>query len=341
VRADEWPSPYYEDDAWYDVTEWFDGNDYNPTDEAIGRWDDEKFSFADNATSTDSDNDTAASDSKWSDYGYADNSSADSTSDNGRWFYDHYDDGYRSWDQDNSGWNSYSVYNDTNDDGLYDNMAYFYDTDNDGLYEDYWFYSFDSSSQNDQKAKMSAQNQQKDSSSKREQISGTIDSTKKVDVRDRTHLVANVKASNGKMMAVDLGPQQSTQLSKGDQLSATGHRVKVGDKTVLIASQAQSKDADLKIDRSGRSYSGQIASTREVTVRGQKHLLAKVKTDDGKSMLVDLGASDQLSSLPKEGAKLTVQGVPVKIKDRVILMARSIEQDGNKVEIKRRTMSKS
>ena len=30
-------TPYYEDDAWYDVSEWFDGNDYNPTDEAIGR----------------------------------------------------------------------------------------------------------------------------------------------------------------------------------------------------------------------------------------------------------------------------------------------------------------
>jgi len=46
-----------EDDAWYDISEWFDGNDYNPTDEAIGRWDDEIFSYEDARTSSDSDND--------------------------------------------------------------------------------------------------------------------------------------------------------------------------------------------------------------------------------------------------------------------------------------------
>lgn len=49
VRADNEfgaNTPFYEDDAWYDVSEWFDGNDYNPTDEAIGRWDDEVFAFA-------------------------------------------------------------------------------------------------------------------------------------------------------------------------------------------------------------------------------------------------------------------------------------------------------
>jgi hypothetical protein len=38
LTAEEWEehTPYYEDDALLDVTEWLDGNDYNPTDERFG-----------------------------------------------------------------------------------------------------------------------------------------------------------------------------------------------------------------------------------------------------------------------------------------------------------------
>ena len=55
-------TPYYEDDAWYDVSEWFDGNDYNPTDEVWFRWDDERYQAADD-TGSDVDNDQPFSDS--------------------------------------------------------------------------------------------------------------------------------------------------------------------------------------------------------------------------------------------------------------------------------------
>jgi len=74
-------SAHYEDDAWYDISEWMDGNDYNPTDESVWRWDDEVYN-AHEDTSDDWDNDV---------YGYDD----DNTSD--RWFYDYYDDNYRSY----------------------------------------------------------------------------------------------------------------------------------------------------------------------------------------------------------------------------------------------------
>ncbi len=330
--ADERASRYYEDDAWYDVTEWFDGNDYNPTDEAIGRWDDEVFSFADNATSSDEDNDSINNSSGWDDYGYADD-----TADSDRWFYDYYDDGSRSWRS-----HSYTIYNDSDDDGVYDSFSYYYDADNDGLFEDYTYYSFDKSGDDNQKAKAAAQSHQKDLASSRQQISGTVDRTKMVNVRGRQHLLAHVKTNDGGALAVDLGPQQDKlQLAQGDTLTATGHRVKVGDQPLLIASEAQAKNADLKIDRNGRKYSGTVASTREVTIQNQQHLLAKVKTDNGKSMLVDLGAKDQLSNAPKEGAKLTVQGVPVKVNDRVVLMARTLQQDGKKTEIQRSRKSSS
>ncbi|MCA9171482.1 MAG: hypothetical protein KDB23_27625, partial [Planctomycetales bacterium] len=108
-------SPYYEDDAWYDVSEWFDGNDYNPTDEAIGRWDDETYDRADALTSSDTDNDIDWNASR---YGYYDN---DKLSDN-KWFYDYYD--YGNLD-----------YSDYDDDGYWDYTANYYDYDNDGVYD--------------------------------------------------------------------------------------------------------------------------------------------------------------------------------------------------------------
>ncbi len=325
---------YYEDDAWYDVTEWFDGNDYNPTDEAIGRWDNETFEFADNATSDDADNDW---ETNWGEYRYN-----NQTADSDRWFYDYYDDGYGHWG-DYRGWNSYSLYNDANNDGLYDSYSFYRDSDGDGLYDDYTYYNFDSNKADasDSKSQVAAQDRQKSMKSGSEQVSGTVEKTKMANVRDRVHLIATVKATDGKMVTIDLGPKQSsTQLFKGDQLSATGHRVKVGDKELLVATSAKSKDADVTIDRNGRKYQGTVESTREISLRGQKHLLAKVKTQEGKSMMVDMGPASQLSSQPKDGSKITVQGVPVKIKDRVVLMARSVEQDGKTMDIQR-AMEKS
>ncbi len=325
-------NPYYEDDAWYDVSEWFDGNDYNPTDEAIGRWDDETFDFADNATSDDADNDVA---NTRGDYGYS-----DATRESDRWFFDYYDDGYGYWG-DHGRWNSYTIYNDVNNDGLYDSYSYYRDSDGDGLYEDFSYVRFDAKNTADDKSKMAAQDRQKQMKSGVEQLSGTVEKTKMVSVRDRMHLIATLKGSDGKSTIVDLGPNQSmSQLFKDDQLSATGHRVKVGDKELFVASAAKSKDADVTVNRNGRKYQGTVENTHEVSLRGRRHLLAKVKTKEGKSLMVDMGPTEQLSSQPKNGSTITVQGVPVKVKDRVVLMARSIEQDGQMTDI-RREMVKS
>ncbi|WP_442506042.1 hypothetical protein SH528x_004862 [Novipirellula sp. SH528] len=149
--------------------------------------------------------------------------------------------------------------------------------------------------------------------------------------------MAFVKGNDGKATPVDLGVKQdSNTLSQGDKLTASGHRMKVGDKSILIATKAKTKSSDLTIDRNGRKYTGKVSSTREVKVQGQKHLLAKVKTENGKSMLVDLGPKDQLSNTPNEGDQVTVQGVPIKVNDRIVLMARTLGEGENQTEIKRK-----
>ncbi|QDV40504.1 hypothetical protein Enr13x_03100 [Stieleria neptunia] len=329
VRADEFGSntPYYEDDAWYDVSEWFDGNDYNPTDEAIGRWDDEVFTFTDNATSTDSDNDRGLF---YGDYGYNDGTDSD-------WFYDYYDDGYSYW-----GNRYFSHYYDTNDDGLYDAYASYTDTDGDGFYEDFNYYAFDSQSDGQDQSKEQAKNQQKELKSSKRSVSGNVAETKTVQVRDREHLVAMVNTKQGDTLAVDLGPTtEETSLTKGDQLTASGHPLQVGDKSILVATDASTNDGSVQIDRHGKKYKGTIEKTKTIDIRGVDHTLVKVKTSDGKTMMVDLGPAKNRQSKLSDGAEITVQGVPLKVNDRVVLMARKITQDGKSTEIHRRTPSSS
>lgn len=348
VNAEERPSRFYEDDAWYDITEWFDGNDYNPTDEALGRWDNETFEYADAVTSSDEDNDDIndrqRSDDRYAsstrqrhgDYGYNQNTRSDD-----RWFYDYYDDGNGSWGNEN-GLPTYTLYRDADDDGLYEGVTRFYDDDRNGRFDRFSYFSFDATAGDDQQAKNEARNQQKDLSSQQFNFAGQIQQTKTVDVRGRTHVVAHVRNNNGQTMAIDLGPEQNSwDLSDGDQLSAIGHRVQVGDTPLLIATKARSKSNDLTIDRMGHKFSGSVASTRQVKVRGQKHLLVKVKTDNGKSMLVDLGPQDKLENRPSEGDKIEVQGVPVKVNERVVLMARKASRGGDQIKISRKAKQQS
>lgn len=321
-------SIYYEDDAWLDITEWFDGNDYNPTDEAIGRWDDETFHFTDQTTSSDRD-----SDWNYRDYGYA-----DTTADTDRWFYDYYDDGYSDWyDYDSDGlYDAYTWYNDYDDNGVYDDYAYYVDTDGDGIYDRYDYYRYNAKGNAKDDGKQKAADQQKRAGSKAEQVAGVIQSVKTVQVRGTKHVIAHVRADDGKSVAVDLGANAKAA-SQNKKLQARGPRLKTGDKSLIVAMSAEVDGQDLKIQRDGRRYRGKVQSTHQITVRGQKHLMARITTASGKKMMVDLGRADKLSSPPSEGQQVAVDGVPVKIKDRVVLMARSLTRLDKTEQINRQS----
>tara|TARA_R110002049_G_scaffold305056_3_gene501154 strand:+ start:110001 stop:110978 length:978 start_codon:yes stop_codon:yes gene_type:complete len=294
----------YEDDAWYDISEWFDGNDYNPTDEALGRWDDEKFSREDAQSSFDQDSDVAVEDAET--------------------FYGRdYDDGYhRFYDNNKDGnYEAYSRFYDADGDNLYEGYAYYRDENNDGIYEDYKYSELSTTDRRDVNSRNVAQSAQKGLSGKAEKISGTAEETKMVTRFGRASLLVHVKADDGKDMWVDLGQSSSTlQIFKGDQLTAMGPVVKAGNKDVLVATTIEQDGEQRNVERFGRQYEGTIKSTRKATVRGQEHVVAKLETENGKMMTVDMGQPDSVEGI-KEGKKVSVTGVPVKIGDRVILVA--------------------
>lgn len=323
ARADDQFDRYYEEDAWYDVTEWFDDNDYNPAEEAIA---DEDFADAGEAD----------------EYGYL----ADSDD---RWFYDYYDYRYSDWgDLNNDDRYEYSSrYYDFDEDGLYEAFASFHDVDGDGAYEEMDYYSFgdpepasaDGGPDKSTGAEMAAQEQQRREAA-RLSFQGTVESSKQVQTPQHKHLVVRLKdAQQNRDVAVDLGPagQISAPPEQGEMISVAGPLVKIGDRPIVMAQQIVMDGETRQIDRSPRRYEGEITSLTTTRVRGEVHQLAKIRTAQKKSLMVDLGRKDQLQIAVSEGDSVQVSGTPVRVQDRRVLLANKLTRNGETTEISRNT----
>ncbi|MCC7425005.1 MAG: hypothetical protein IT428_32450 [Planctomycetaceae bacterium] len=316
-------TPYYEKDAWYDITEWFDGNDYNPTDEAWWRWDDETYQQSKD-TATDIDNDF------W--YGYSGDRDDD-------WYYDYYDPYVYDFGPlgTNRNYSYVTRYYDFDKDGFYDSYALISDRNGDGRFEDYQYYSF-SNKVTDTQRKGAEESALQDS--RDQKVTGKIEKTKMVQVRGgKKHLVVRLEAPDqkDKSLIADLGSSEDWKdqsPSSGDRITVMGPRVQIGKQWILIARSVEQDGKTTKVKRGSRTLRGEVLSThRTKTMRDGEHLIAIVQAnqkDQKPKIAVDLGPADRLKMDLKRGDTLTFSGYPVKINDRRLMMARTVE-DGDKV----------
>lgn len=330
-------SRYYEDDALLDVTEWFDGNDYNPTDEAWWRWDDETYQ-ASKDTSGDSDSDG------W--YGY-------SARDDDDWYYDYYDPTpYTYYDEGDDGLYDYgSRYYDYDNDGTYDAFASYSDWDGDGIYEDYDYYSFTDTGSDKQKQQAK---QQASRESRQQAVSGTIQKTKLVKVRGgKQHIVAAIQpqqqqqGQSDQALIIDLGNAddlKDVNPKLGDKITVKGPKAQVGKQAVVLAKSVEMNGQTKQINRDPRSITGKVLSTHKAKIRGREHLMAMVETtqkDKAQKIAVDLGPADRLKMDVNKGSSLTFSGFPVKVKDKSLMVARSVKKDDQFVQINRQPSNPS
>lgn len=318
--------PYYEDDAWYDISEWFDGNDYNPTDESIWRWDDETYDFhQDNGT--DWDNDV---------YGYYDNNQSD-------WFYDYYDDDYLTYaDHDFNNIVEYTThYIDVDNDGYIDAYYTFLDSDGDGTYDRVSYRSFNSSGESSSsgtRSNLSDSDVWKQRSTPAT-TRGEVTNTKTVTVRDSKHQIVQLKTDKDKKLVVDLGSADEARqwnISKGDTITVNGFNSQVGDKMLVIAKSVNVDGKTREISRNGREFTGKIKSTHQTKLNGHEHTFAMVDAKNNKQCVVDLGPSDKLPMTVREGQQITITGVPIKVNDKTMVMATQIKDNGKMRDIARR-----
>ena len=332
----EWEksSPFYEDDAWYDVSEWFDGNDYNPTDECAGVWDDETYNYT---GSSDQDNDEATSVDSTSRNNPNSSYATDEASGN------QYGDSYYQSNNGSSTYDYRAVFYDFDGDNLYDAMASYRDWDNDGTYDDVRFYTFNQAAGSQTSSSDDLQRgQHKGAASRKQKIHGHVVSQNTTNVQGKQHLVVTIKSQDdeNETTQADLGPKKSLQdldLSKGDKLTVQGPVVKVDGRRVLLAQQIDANGQSRKIDRNGQRFSGKIDDLRTVKVQGSKHQLAILASDSDKDTktIVDLGAKNRGQLDLQRGDRITVKGAPVKIKDKRVVLAFEVRHDGQTTSIDR------
>jgi hypothetical protein len=261
---------------------------------------------------------------------------------------------------------------DDNKDGYVDRYYAWGDTDGDGVFDQREYISFlnkDSSknrTSNDQ-ASTNQQNKQSGSSDaqssrqtesnpqdndwSKKKIAKTTTVTGSIQQIDQTqeapnhsrNLVIQVSTQDGQKMRVDLGNAGSNirdKIHQGKQITAKGAVVESDGQKVLVAQSAQVDGQELKIMRRHQQYSGTVKSQKKITIRGKEHILVMLQNGNSNNTIaIDLGPSEKLDVKLEEGSKLDIEGFPVLVQDRRMVLATAIQKDGKHHRIQRSEQS--
>jgi hypothetical protein len=259
------------------------------------------------------------------------------------WFYDYYTYSPTYYSAPASGakvYGSAARYHDLNGDGVYDSLSTFRDSDNNGVYDVYDRYDFAEAQKEQTQSTEGLVDAPMDAS--RHSVTGKIEATKMAKVNGSENLVVRIAPAgagdNSDVTIVDLGPAdrwQSGAVKEGDQLNATGPVEQIGEKLVLIAESASvGQSKAVSVSRSAPVLEGQVVDVTRAEVKGAEHTLAIL--DNGSTrQIVDLGPTTGLKVAIQPQAKIAVRGVPVQVRDRNVIMAETVDVNGQQITIQR------
>ncbi|HEU4685340.1 MAG TPA: hypothetical protein VFS39_12625 [Nitrospira sp.] len=191
------------------------------------------------------------------------------------------------------------------------------------------------------------------------QLRGTVKRLKRVSLKgaEGEHLVALVAGNGGRRMVVDLGPASAfreTPVMTGDRIAVRGPFAWVSDRKVLFAQRVHvngetiqvtrernvdRRQLDRRIRQPGETpVTGQIEESKELRLRGvnRRHVVVRLKTDDGRHMLADLGTPQDIAALSLEsGRSITVEGPTISVNGKPLVLARHVIADGKRAEVDR------
>jgi hypothetical protein len=198
----------------------------------------------------------------------------------------------------------------------------------------------------------SASQQQKFQQGQQKQVRGQVIRTKDVQVRQQgqnvgKNKVVMLETQDGQRLIVDLGSTKDAQrmnIQSGDQISVRGEIVRIGDRPVLMARQVQAQGQTMQVQRQqqgmtrqqAKQVTGQIKRMKEVNFRGtdQTNQVVLLETQQGRQLAVDLGNVQNLQDFNlQQGTQIQVQGKPVRIGDRMVLLANQLEANGQTMRI--------
>jgi hypothetical protein len=235
---------------------------------------------------------------------------------------------------DADGWYGYT---DGKGDWFYD----YYDPNGDGIYDDYVYETFTDAGTDKQKGDAKGQRAKE---SRDQKVTGTVQKVKEVAVRGgRKHLVVGVQAGDAKdLVAADLGPTDGLKDATpkaGDKVTVTGPKATVGQQTVVLAKSFELNGKTKQVSRSAQTLMGKVVSTKKGKAGGVEHLLATVETkakDKSVTVPVDLGRADRFKKELATGDTVTVTGFAVKVNDKPLFMAQTVDMGGQVTDIDRK-----
>jgi hypothetical protein len=159
------------------------------------------------------------------------------------------------------------------------------------------------------------------------------------------HLVGKLETDRGRTIRVDFGPKkrirQQLDLSDGARVTVEGKRGHINDKRMLLAQRVRHDGQTFNVKRQKservRRFEGQVKSTHKAQLRGdreQKHVVAKVKLQDGEMRHVALGSQSEISQIDlQKGDRIDFLAKPARIDKRMGLVAKRISIDGEKHDV--------
>ena len=195
------------------------------------------------------------------------------------------------------------------------------------------------------------------------QLRGEVERVKRVALRgaEGEHLVALVTGGAGRRMIVDLGPPQQYRnipITGGDQIAVRGPIGWISDRKVLMAQRVHVNGQTVRVARdraidarqlerrpgeaNDAPVTGEIQQAHALRLHGvdTRHMVVRLKTEDGRQILADLGTPADLSGVAlDQGRSITVQGPTIRVSGKPLILAHHLTAEGKRVEIDREVRS--
>lgn len=351
----------YNEDEWYDPTDWFDGNN-EEWDDSYEWWDEGR-----------DDGEGRAYDDK-DHYGW--HYEWNPWSDEWRRTYGWYDEYYESDAYDEAVHGLYAYDLDSRD-GYADEYGWHYDWDaakgewerdygwHDHSYDNASYrYGEPASDTRSQQGKSDTDSRQRSSVDSQQRIAGTIDGFRKLDSRDE-HTLVRLRLRDGRTRVVDLGSRvdpERLDLSYGDRVQIRGMRDRHQGREVLTATSikidgdrtrlrersdeqgtqgegskagSDTREASAQRSRDGQTFAGRLDGFKKTSLDGrEERLLVRMTLEDGTRRIVDLGPSARLKDLDLEqGDHVSVRGERRTIDGRTVLVADRLRIEGQRAAL--------
>jgi hypothetical protein len=232
-----------------------------------------------------------------------------------------------------------------------------FDLDGDGRFDGYdylYFSDFDAArrSSSSRQGERDRSNARRQAAGRQYRVEGILTDLKSIKLvsQEKPHQMAKLNTERGKIK-VDLGPANELTklgLKEGDQISVFGSEGRINSRRILMASRVEGNGKSVAIERPVmterlRSVAGRVVTTRTATPADSTldHQLARLRTENGGWVLVDLGPKNFLQSIDvNNGDKLSVLGTPGSIEGEQVILAQRFELNGDVHQVRTRSTSK-